>query len=300
MKEEIEKIDETEDILHTSLLKGCLNSVGSINSDNGSLMFLDFEESKNESVDNLITLKVFKHDFELGEIDIVNKTGDVEIGINTLIQSIEKNVLQEQFIKGEQSFANLTDEIDFKLSLDVELPKPEPIKFLKNPWKWFLNLFKKEVELVWAPGQKEEMQRRKLISKIFSLSHYIAVRGRRGAGNYIITNSLIGAILQDSNSFTNYSHNTLLNGGQPYQIGNIGGVMVYVDPYMSWNDTRVLIGRGNKEITEPGMTLVYNKESLKTIKETGRGTFKYAIINTGLNNSKNYIVAKFDIPNTLI
>jgi hypothetical protein len=300
MKEEIERIDETEDILHTSLLRGCLNSVGSINSDNGTLMFLDFEESKGESIDNRLQLKVFKHDFELGEIDIVNKTDNIEVGINTLIQSIERKVLQEQFIKGEQSFSVLNDEVDFKLSLDVELPKPEPIKFLKNPCKWFLNLFKREVELVWAPGQKEEMQRRKLISKIFSLSHYIAVRGRRGAANYVITNSLIGSILQDSSGFTHSSLNTLLNGGQPYQIGNIGGLMVYVDPYMQWKDTRVLIGRGNKEITEPGMTLVYNKESLKTIKETGRGTFKYAIINTGLDNSKNYIVAKFDIPKILI
>jgi hypothetical protein len=61
-------------------------------------MFLDFEESKGESIDNLLQLKVFKHVFELGEIDIVNKTDNIEVGINTLIQSIERKVLQEQFI----------------------------------------------------------------------------------------------------------------------------------------------------------------------------------------------------------
>jgi hypothetical protein len=51
-----------------------------------------------------------------------------------------------------------------------------------------------------------------------------------------------------------------------YPIGNIGGIIIYVDPYMLWNDTNIYIGRKIKE-SEPGIKFYFKFKDTEVIMQ---------------------------------
>jgi hypothetical protein len=63
----------------------------------------------------------------------------------------------------------------------------------------------------------------------------------------LITNGAIASCLQDLQEFTPYSswerrmNNKISNGAQLYEVGRIGNIKIYVDPYMKYNDSRLVL-----------------------------------------------------------
>lgn len=86
---------------------------------------------------------------------------------------------------------------------------------------------------------------------------------------YIITNSLTSSILQDVSIFNHklISYNFRRSSDSPYSIGQIFNTKIYTDPYMKYNDNRmimfndVFINLQNFKIDNFGASLDY---SLKT------------------------------------
>ena len=82
----------------------------------------------------------------------------------------------------------------------------------------------------------------------------ITQRGRRGPANFVVTNIKVATALQ---SHAQYGFSPIANtvnqtNGSLYPVGTVGGMTIYVDPNMAYDDTRVLVGRkGAKE--EPGL-----------------------------------------------
>jgi hypothetical protein len=88
-------------------------------------------------------------------------------------------------------------------------------------------------------------------------------------------------------------------GGSLYPIGAIAGVTVYVDPTMSWNDTRVAVGRKG-DGNSPGLVFMpyLMAESVETIAE---GTMapkiavksRFALVDAGFHPETMYYTLQF-------
>ena len=139
---------------------------------------------------------------------------------------------------------------------------------------------------------------RKLITKIAHASNFIATEGRVGPAQYLITNGGLAAALQDIAGYTinPVSNASKMNtNGQLYPMGSIGGIQVYVDPYMRWDDNTIYIGRKNT-VDQPGLIFVpyLMAQSISLISEA---TFaprmllrsRYAVAEVGWFPQKQYM-----------
>jgi len=105
-------------------------------------------------------------------------------------------------------------------------------------------------------GETTHAVQRKLITKIAHASNFIATEGRVGPAQYLITNGGLAAALQDIAGYTINPVKSKLNGaGQLYPVGSIGDIAIYVDPYMRYNDNRIVLGRKNNA-DQPGIIFV--------------------------------------------
>lgn len=145
-------------------------------------------------------------------------------------------------------------------------------------------------------GETTHAVQRKLITKIAHASNYIATEGRVGPAQYLITNGGLAASLQDIAGYTINPVKSKLNGqGQLYPVGSIGDISIYVDPYMRYNDNRIVLGRKNNP-DQPGIIFVpyLMAQSISVISEA---TFaprmllrsRYAVTEVGWYPHKQYM-----------
>jgi hypothetical protein len=96
--------------------------------------------------------------------------------------------------------------------------------------------------------------------------------------------------------------NTLVQDGSKslYFAGSIAGLNVYVDPYMTWDDTRILVGRKG-DANSPGV--VFCPYILAdTVQITAEGTMapkllvnsRYALVDFGFHPEQNYLTFMVD------
>ena len=148
-------------------------------------------------------------------------------------------------------------------------------------------------------GETTHAVQRKLVTKIAHASNYIATEGRVGPAQFLITNGGLAAALQDIAGYTINPLKSKLNGqGQLYPVGSIGDISIYVDPYMRYNDNRIVIGRKNNP-DQPGIIFVpyLMAQSISVISEA---TFaprmllrsRYAITEVGWFPQKQFMTIK--------
>jgi hypothetical protein len=166
---------------------------------------------------------------------------------------------------------------------------------------------------IYTPGfisgtsfENQSTVQRRLFSRILAAANVVANRGRRGPANFIVCNSQIASALQDISQFTfaPFTNTLTQNNGTLYPVGSIAGMTVYVDQNMSFNDTRVCIGRKGAD-DEPGMKFMpyMMAESIQTISE---GTMspkiavksRYALVEAGHHPQTMYFTFKVIVPAT--
>jgi hypothetical protein len=97
-------------------------------------------------------------------------------------------------------------------------------------------------------GETTHAIQRKLVTKIMHASNYIATEGRVGPAQYLVTNGGLAAALADITGYTINPVKSKINGsGQLYPVGSIGDISIYVDPYMKYNDNRIVGNLKRKE-----------------------------------------------------
>jgi len=148
-------------------------------------------------------------------------------------------------------------------------------------------------------GETTHAVQRKLITKVAHASNYIATEGRVGPAQYLITNGGLAAALQDIAGYTINPVKSKLNAsGQLYPVGSIGDISIYVDPYMKYNDNRMVLGRKNNP-DQPGIIFVpyLMAQSISVISEA---TFaprmllrsRYAVTEVGWFPQKQFMTIK--------
>ena len=156
-------------------------------------------------------------------------------------------------------------------------------------------------------GETTHAVQRKLITKIAHASNYIATEGRVGPAQYLITNGGLAAALQDIAGYTINPLRSKLNGqGQLYPVGTIGDIAIYVDPYMRYNDNRIVLGRKNNA-DQPGIIFVpyLMAQSISVISEA---TFaprmllrsRYAVAEVGWYPQKQFMTIVVEDANQLL
>ena len=148
-------------------------------------------------------------------------------------------------------------------------------------------------------GETTHAVQRKLITKIAHASNYIATEGRVGPAQYLITNGGLAAALSDISGYTLNPVKSKMNAsGQLYPVGSIGDISIYVDPYMRYNDNRIVLGRKNNP-DQPGIIFVpyLMAQSISIISEA---TFaprmllrsRYAVTEVGWYPQKQFMTIK--------
>jgi hypothetical protein len=224
--------------------------------------------------------------------------------VNEISQSINKHILYRAFALGWQNHVNFFNAEGTNLNLNVvtaasattarfqgAVPTNSLAALPSMPIPAFQN-FGGAV----ANFENQGTIQRRIQSKVLAAGNVIAQRGRRGPGNFIVTNLQVGTALQDSAQFTFYPlANTInQNNGALYPLGTIAGMTVYVDPNMEYSDTRILVGRKGAD-EEPGLKFMpyLMAESIQTIAE---GTMspkiavksRYALVEAGFHPETQY------------
>ena len=145
-------------------------------------------------------------------------------------------------------------------------------------------------------GETTHAVQRKLITKMAHASNFIATEGRVGPAQFAVTNGGLAAALMDIAGYTINPVKSKISGqGQLYPVGQIGDISIYVDPYMKYNDNRIVLGRKNNP-DQPGLIFVpyLMAQSISVISEA---TFaprmllrsRYAIADVGFFPEKQYM-----------
>jgi hypothetical protein len=144
---------------------------------------------------------------------------------------------------------------------------------------------------------------RRIMSRVLAAANLITNVSRFGRPNFVVTNTKILSALQDCAGFVIAPMtNTLVQDGSSslYFAGSIAGLNLYVDPYMTWDDTRVLVGRKGDGNT-PGVVFMpyILADTVQTIVE---GTMapkllvnsRFAIVDAGFHPEQQYLTFMVD------
>ena len=145
-------------------------------------------------------------------------------------------------------------------------------------------------------GETTHAVQRKLITKLVHASNFIATEGRVGPAQFAVTNGGLAAAFMDIAGYTINPVKSKINGaGQLYPVGQIGDITIYVDPYMKYDDNRIVLGRKNNP-DQPGIIFVpyLMAQSISIISEA---TFaprmllrsRYAVSEVGWYPQKQYM-----------
>ena len=238
-------------------------------------------------------------------IDAVSQVESVLV--NELTQSINKNILDRLFKLGNKNHGNVysTQSVHFHLNIataaktltQMGLTAAELVDSEGNAsFAGTLSVAATENASV-SSAENLHTRQRKIMSKMLAASNMIAIRGRRGAATFAVTNGQVATALQDTAGFIAAPMANAISqmGGALYPVGTLAGIAIYVDPNMEWSDTRILVGRKG-DGNSPGLVFMpyLMADSVETIAE---GTMapkiaiksRYALVEAGHHPEANYL-----------
>lgn len=243
-------------------------------------------------------------DMPLYGVDVIGKV--LEAMQNELSQHINKDILDRLFKLGVTNAAEIREAQGADLNLYLSA---EPGTTHTIPAGIMIGVDEEDKATVFgtdgvlknahiaSAAENITTFQRRIMSRVLAASNLIAQVGRRGRANWIVTNTQIVSALQDAANFVVAPMaNTLVQDGSQslYFAGSLAGLNIYVDPYMEWEDTRILIGKkgdGNC----PGVIFMpyILADSVQTVVE---GTMapklllnsRYAVVDAGMYPQNSY------------
>lgn len=275
----------------------------------GARMFTKLIQAGSYEVTGTVTRQQLQ-DMPLYGVDVIGKV--LEAMQNEISQSINNRILDRLFKLGvtnaqvQKEYQNLDLNLYFGATLaEKSLAQfPAAAKFIgidgvnyaKADW-----MVKNATQNTAA--ENAFTHQRRISSRILAAANVIAQVSRWGRGNFVVTNAQILSALQDCAGFVVAPMvNTLVQDGSKslYFAGSIAGLNVYVDPYMTWDDTRILVGRKG-DANSPGV--VFCPYILAdTVQITAEGTMapkllvnsRYALVDFGFHPEQNYLTFMVD------
>lgn len=266
----------------------------------GARMFSKMVQMGSYEVTGTVTRQQLQ-DMPLYGIDVVGKV--LETMQNQISQSINNRILDRIFKLG---VTNAKTQKDYQ-NVDLNLyfgPNNVSMSTLTNK---YVDIHGNNLGANWTVKAVSNTNsnidstliyaQRRIMSRLLAAANLIASVSRRGRGQFAVTNAHILSALQDNAAFVVAPMvNTLTQNGQNslYFAGSVAGLNLYVDPYMTWEDNRVCVGRKSNG-KEPGVIFMpyILADTVQTIAE---GTMapkllcnsRFAIVDAGFYPEQSY------------
>ena len=275
----------------------------------GARMFTKMIQMGSYEVTGSVTRQQLQ-DMPLYGIDMVGKV--LEAMQNELSQAINNRILDRLFKLGVTN-AKMQKEIQ---GVDLNLyfgPTAKATKDLKDfpAASKFIGIDNVNAAEKWGAIKNATQNtaaenlfthQRRIMSRVLAAANLITNVSRWGRPNWVVTNTQIVTALQDVAGFViNPMAATSLDAtGSLYFAGSVAGLSIYVDPYMTWDDTRVCIGRKSNG-NNPGVVFMpyILCDTIQTLVE---GTMapkllcnsRFAIVDCGFHPEQNYFTFMVD------
>ena len=268
----------------------------------GARMFSKMVQMGSYEVTGTVTRQQLQ-DMPLYGIDVVGKV--LESMQNQISQSINNRILDRIFKLGVTNAKTQKDYQNVDLNLYFGTPGQEVT--MSSITNKYVDIHGNKLYENWkfkAVGNTNSAidstliyAQRRIMSRLLAAANLIASVSRRGRGQFAVTNAHILSALQDNAAFVVAPMvNTLTQNGQNslYFAGSVAGLNLYVDPYMTWEDNRVCVGRKSNG-KEPGVIFMpyILADTVQTIAE---GTMapkllvnsRFAIVDAGFYPEQSY------------
>ena len=277
----------------------------------GARMFTKLVQAGSYEVTGTVTRQQLQ-DMPLYGVDVIGKV--LEAMQNEISQSINNRILDRLFKLGVTN-AKVQKEyqgVDLNLYFGSTLNAEKDLADFPAASK-FVGIDGQNAAADWGKvknatqntsAENTYTHQRRISSRILAAANLIAQVSRWGRGSFVVTNAQILSALQDCAGFVIAPMiNTLTQDGSNslYFAGSIAGLNIYVDPYMTWDDTRVLIGR-KSDGNNPGV--IFAPYILAdTVQVTAEGTMapklltnsRYALIDFGFHCEQSYFTFMIDM-----
>jgi hypothetical protein len=288
----------------------------------GARMFTKLVQMGSYEVTGSVTRQQLQ-DMPLYGVDVIGKI--LESMQNEISQAINNRILDRLFRLGVTN-AEIQHEyqgVDLNLYIngDVINHASDTLANIcdRNHIK-FTNIHGEDAAANWGPVQNARVfaaaenvttNQRRIMSRLLAAANLIANVSRRGRATWAVTNTQILSALQDASAFVVAPMtNTLTQDGSQslYFAGSLAGLNIYVDPYMTWNDTRVCVGRkasnNNAEVGVVFMPYIL----CDTVQTVVEGTMapkllcnsRFAIVDAGFHPSQSYFTFVVDCQEGII
>lgn len=291
----------------------------------GNEAYTATRERGEDGTQNIVSLRMFSTSVEAGTVEVLGELTRTQLkdlsaygqdgmsqlykaAQNELTQTMNADILRTQFRLGVDSAVRLNSAQGVNLNLLIADPGVTATKNLSlfglkefkdingvDRFAEFNGVVNAEAN---TSAENNATRSRRILTRILAASNIIATVGRHGAGDYIVTNSQIITAVQDIKGFTpwNFENTVTLDKRNLYSVGTInGGIKIYCDPNMDWNDTRILVGHKGDEMT-PGLKIfIYTLgESVETLGETSMApkilvSSRYALVPCGFHPGAQYL-----------
>lgn len=270
----------------------------------GARMFTKLVQMGSYEVTGSVTRQQLQ-DMPLYGVDVIGKV--LEAMQNEISQAINNRILDRLFKLGvtnakvQKDYQGVDLNLYFGTTADAKLALksfPAASKFVgidevnaAETWGDIANATKN------TAAENVYTHQRRIMSRVLAAANVITNVSRFGRPNFVVTNTKILSALQDCAGFVVAPMaNTLTQDGSSslYFAGSIAGLNLYVDPYMTWDDTRVLVGRKGDGNT-PGVVFMpyILADTVQTIVE---GTMapkllvnsRFAIVDAGFHPEQQY------------
>ena len=271
----------------------------------GARMFTKLVQMGSYEVTGSVTRQQLQ-DMPLYGVDVIGKV--LEAMQNQISQSINNRILDRLFKLGVTN-AKVQKEyqgVDLNLFFGTTADSKKALKDFPAASK-FIGIDEQNAAENWGDianatkntaAENVYTHQRRIMSRVLAAANVITNVSRFGRPNFVVTNTKILSALQDCAGFVVAPMtNTLTQDGSSslYFAGSIAGLNLYVDPYMTWDDTRVLVGRKGDGNT-PGVVFMpyILADTVQTLVE---GTMapkllvnsRFAIVDAGFHPEQQYL-----------
>ena len=228
----------------------------------GARMFTKLIQMGSYEVTGTVTRQQLQ-DMPLYGVDVIGKV--LEAMQNQLSQHINHQILDRVFKLGVTN-AKVQKEyqgVDLNLYFGTE---PKALSLFRAQDK-FVGIDNTNAATTWGEipsatqntsAENFTTHQRRIMSRVLAAANVITNVSRFGRANWVVTNTQIATALQDCAGYVVAPMtNTMVQDGSNslYFAGSIAGLTVYVDPYMTWEDTRICVGRKSDGAT-PGVVFM--------------------------------------------
>ena len=275
----------------------------------GARMFTKLVQMGAYEVTGTVTRQQLQ-DMPMYGVDVVGKV--LEAMQNQISQEINNRILDRVFKLGVENWKTQRDYqgVDLNLYIGSTTATSKNLSAF-GAYSKFVDMNDAKVDGTIAvpnavkntAAENVHTHQRRIMSRVLAASNLIANVSRYGRGNWIVTNTQILSALQDCAGFV-YAPmaNTLTQDGSQsiYFAGSLAGLNIYVDPYMTWEDTRICVGRKGDGKTPGVVFMPYILAD--TVQTVAEGTMapkllvnsRFAIVDAGFHPAQNYYTFMVD------